>query len=88
VGGEDKLEAFLVGAAAAIGVSFAVFFWFLLVRPSLLMSVFSDSIVSDESWEDQSPFSLLLLRVMAGLILFVFGFFTGLTLSFLSSTAA
>jgi hypothetical protein len=82
------LEALIVGAAAAIGVSFGVFFWFLLVHPSLLMSVFSDSMLSDESWQEQSPFSLRMLRVLAGFVLFVFGFLTGLTLSFLSGTAS
>jgi hypothetical protein len=68
-------------------VTFGVFFWFLLVRPGLLVSVFSDGALTDETWLEFHPSLLRLVRIVAGIALFGMGFFTGLALTFLSGTA-
>ena len=81
------MEALLVGSIAAVGVAFGVLFWLLLVRPGILVSVFSDGALTDETWYDIQPSFLLFLRLFAGLVLFGIGFLTGFVLAFLSGTS-
>ena len=82
VGGVEPL---LVGTLTAITAVLGVAYFQLLVRPEVLLSLWSDP-DGEHPWFEGHPGALRLLRVVAGSTLFISGFLTGLALTFLLGT--
>ena len=71
----------------ALGMIFAIIFWYLMVQPDVLLSLFiSDSILSD-GWFQINPVVLNVLRSLGAIILIGLGFMVGFSLVFLSGTS-
>ena len=79
------MEPMLVGAMTGLTAMIGVAFWQLMVRPEALLSLWSDP-ESHEPWFDEHPGALRALRWTLGVLLFLSGFITGLTLTFLMQT--
>ena len=80
------MEALFVGGLTAVGVSFGVFFWFLLARPETPLGGLLSGSLTDEGWYDVHPGLLRALQILAGMILFCIGFLIGFSLIFLTGT--
>jgi len=79
------VEPVLVGLMTALTAVLGVAYFQLLVRPGVVLSLWSDP-DSGHHWFDGHPGALRWLRVTVGTLLFVSGFFTGLALTFLLGT--
>jgi hypothetical protein len=79
------MEPVLVGLSTALTAVLGVAYFQLLVRPGVVLSLWSDP-EEGHAWFDGHPGALRLLRWVAGGLVFVSGFFTGLSLTFLLGT--
>jgi len=79
------VEPLLVGILTATTAVLGVAYFQLLVRPEVLLGLWSDP-EGQHSWFEGHPGALRLLRIVAGSMLFVSGFLTGLALTFLLGT--
>ena len=79
------MEPLVVGGLTGLTAVVGVAFWQLMVRPESLLSLWSDP-RSPQVWFDQHPGTLRALRWALGTVLFLAGFLTGLTLTFLVQT--
>jgi hypothetical protein len=82
------MEALIVGFLTAITVSVGALFWQLLVRPEVLLTLLGDRGAIEAGWFKQHSGTLTALRWTTGVMVLLLGFFTGLTLTFLSSTGS
>ncbi|MEQ1565008.1 MAG: hypothetical protein ABMA64_05170 [Myxococcota bacterium] len=80
------MEPLIVGALTAVTAVLGVAFWQLLVRPEALLSLWADPRREPEGWFGSHPGAVRALRVAVGAVLFLSGFLTGLTLTFLLGT--
>jgi cytochrome P450 len=91
------MEPLIVGGLTAVTAVLGVAFWQLLVRPEALLALWADPDRSSasglrdprreaEGWFDHHPGTLRALRYSLGTVLFLSGFLTGLTLTFLLGT--
>ena len=80
------MDAGLVGLMTASTVTFGTIFWYLLVRPQVLLSFLDQNAVTDAAWVEPDAPTLRALRWASGATLFLLGFLTGLITAFLSST--
>ncbi len=81
------MEPLVVGGLTGVTAVIGVAFWQLMVRPSGVLSLWSDP-SRPEPWLEQHPGAVRALRWTLGAILFLSGFLTGLTLTFLLQTQA
>jgi hypothetical protein len=80
------LEPLLVGVLTALTAVLGVAYWQLLVRPESMLQLWSDPDSHRDEWFEHHPGAVRALRYAAGGMVFVFGFLTGLTLTFLLGT--
>jgi hypothetical protein len=85
------MEPLIVGALTAVTAVLGVAFWQLLVRPEALLALWADPRRDPpwghgDGWFDSHPGALRALRYALGTVLFLSGFLTGLTLTFLLGT--
>ncbi len=80
------MDALVVGALTAVTVTLGTLFWHLLVRPEVLLSLWSDPADGHE-WFEHHPGAVAALRWAGGGVLFLLGFLTGLVTVFLVRTA-
>lgn len=79
------MDAVLVGIFTAVTVGLATVFWYLLVAPERVVSLFGE--VSDEWFDDEEGGgSVSALLWATGLSVFLCGFLTGMLVAFLAST--
>ena len=71
----------MTAATSVLGVAY----FQLLVRPEMLLAFWSEP-DDPQLWVEAHPGALRALRVAAGSVLFLAGFLTGLTLTFLLGT--
>lgn len=81
----DPMEPWIVGAMTAVTAVLGVAYFQLLVRPDTLLSLWTDP-EDRHPWFEAHPGALRALRIAAGSVLFLAGFLTGLTLTFLLGT--
>lgn len=79
---EPMLVGLLTAATAVLGVAY----WQLLVRPEAMLALWMPADHDREEWFEHHPGAVRALRLTAGGMLFLFGFLTGLTLTFLLGT--
>lgn len=79
------MEALIVGVLTGITAVVGVAYWQLMVRPEGLLALWSDP-GSHDTWFDQHPGTVRALRCTLGVVLFLSGFLTGLTVTFLMGT--
>ena len=79
-------DARVIGGLTAVTAVVGVFWWQLLVRPQALLAGWTKDPDAVE-WFEQHPATLAALRWVAGSLVFVLGFVTGLALTFLARTA-
>ncbi len=79
------MDAVLVGSLTALTAVAGVFWWQLMVRPDALLYPFG---VRDreDGWFEHHPGAVRALKLVAGGLVFVMGFLTGLALTFLYRT--
>ncbi len=80
------MEPVVVGLLTSMTAVLGVAFWQLLVRPESMLALWSDPDASREDWFLHHPGAIRALRAAAGALLFLLGFLTGLTLTFLLGT--
>jgi hypothetical protein len=80
------MEPLLVGLLTSMTAVLGVAYWQLLVRPESLLQLWTDPDHPREEWFDHHPGALRALRYATGGMVFLFGFLTGLTLTFLLGT--
>ncbi|HHO52527.1 MAG TPA: hypothetical protein ENK18_17080 [Deltaproteobacteria bacterium] len=80
------MEPLIVGGLTGITAVVGVAFWQLMVRPNALLALWSDPSVPAEPWFEHHPGALQGLRWALGIVLFLSGFLTGHTLTFLLQT--
>ena len=78
------MDAVLVGIFTALTVGLATVFWYQLVAPERVVSLFGE--VSDEWFEEDGGGSVSALVWATGLSVFLCGFLTGMLVAFLAST--
>lgn len=76
----------MIGGLTAATAVVGVFWWQLLVRPDALLAGWVED-PEQREWFEQHPATLAALRWVAGSLVFVLGFLTGLALTFLARTA-
>ena len=81
------MDAVLVGTLTALTAIAGVFWWQLLVRPDALLHPFGLH-DGEEGWFEHHPGAVRALKLVAGGLVFVLGFLTGLALTFLARTGA
>ena len=79
------MEPVIVGVMTSGTAVLGVAYFQLLVRPDTLLALWSDP-GDPQPWFDAHPGTLRALRIVAGSLLFMSGFVTGLTLTFLLGT--
>ena len=79
------VEPFLVGLLTAVTAVLGVAYFQLLVRPEVLLGLWTDP-DEQHAWFEGHPGALRLLRIVGGSTLFISGFLTGLALTFLLGT--
>jgi hypothetical protein len=81
----DWVVIMLLGGGA---FALVAFYWHLLVRPEVTLSLWDDNALSDESWSVEGGSALYVLRWVLGGLVFAVGFLTGLLLTYLSATGS
>ncbi len=77
------MDAVLVGSLTALTAVAGVFWWQLMVHPDTLLHPFG---TAEDGWFEHHPAAVRALRLVAGSLVFVLGFLTGLALAFLART--
>jgi len=80
------VEPLVVGALTGLTSVVGLAYWQALVRPSALLTLWSDPDHSIEPWYDRPPAAVRALRWSLGVALVLCGFLTGLVLTLLLAT--
>ncbi|MCO4746533.1 MAG: hypothetical protein KC912_17185 [Proteobacteria bacterium] len=78
------MDAVVVGILTGGTVGIGTVFWYLLVSPESVVSIFGD--VSDDWFDDDGGGSVSALVWVTGLAVFLCSFVTGVSVAFLAST--
>jgi hypothetical protein len=79
------MDALVIGGLTAVTAVVGVFWWQLLVQPDALLAGWARD-AEEQQWFEHHPALLAALRWVAGSLVFVLGFGTGLALTFLART--
>lgn len=79
------MDAVLVGGLSALTAISGMLWWQLLVRPEVLLGPLTTEDAPD-GWFVHHPGAVRALKLVAGGLVFLFGFLTGLALTFLART--
>lgn len=86
ISGGSGMDAVVVGLLVALTLSVCMALWYALVRPDVVLSLWSEGAATEDGWFEEHSGSLTALRVALGVGVFLLGFLTGLATAFLRST--